>query len=109
MLDNKIDDLFLTIENSNEYIEYKKIGDILKKDPIISILIQEIKELQKEATYLEFNNDERYKEVDEIIASKVEELNNNVVYKEYLKKMKEFNKLILSSSNIIENYVNDKI
>ncbi len=108
MLD-KVDELFSSIENSNEYREYKKIGNILEKDPNISILIQEIKELQKEATYLESNNDIRYKEVDEIINKKVEELNQNKIYQEYLDKMKEFNKLILNSSNIIENYINDKI
>ncbi len=108
MLD-KVDELFSSIENSNEYREYKKIGNILEKDPNISILIQEIKELQKEATYLESNNDIRYKEVDEIINKKVEELNQNKIYQEYLDKMKEFNKLILNSSSIIENYINDKI
>ena len=109
MLDNKIEELFGTIETSEEYIEYKKIGDILDKDPNIMLLLQEIKELQKEATYLESNNDIRYKEVDEIIAKKVEELNKNEVYKEYLEKMQEFNKLILKSSNMLEGYFNTKI
>lgn len=109
MLDNKIEELFGTIESSSEYIEYKKIGDILDKDPNILMELQEIKELQKEATYLESNNDIRYKEVDEIIAKKVEELNNNEVYKEYLEKMREFNKLILNSSNMLESFINSKI
>ena len=109
MLDNKIEELFGTIESSSEYIEYKKIGDILDKDPNILMELQEIKELQKEATYLESNNDIRYKEVDEIIAKKVEELNNNEVYKEYLEKMREFNKLILKSSNMLESFINSKI
>ena len=56
--------------------------------------MQEIKDLQKEANYLEENNDIRYKDVENIIADKVEELNNNKIYQEYLDKMKEFNKLI---------------
>ena len=101
MLD-KVGKLFSNIENSNEYKEYKKIGNILEKDPNISILMQEIKELQKEAAYLESNNDERYKKVDEIIAKKVKQLNKNNIYKEYLKKMEEFNELLLDSS------INDK-
>lgn len=109
MLDNSIEELFGTIETSSEYIEYKKIGNILKKDLNILILIQEIKDLQKEAVYLEENNDIRYKEVDKIIATKVEKLNQNKIYQEYLEKMKKFNEIILKSSNILETYVNDKI
>jgi len=109
MIDNKIDELFDTIESSSEYLEYKKIGDILKKDKSIMKLMNEIKELQKEATLLEYNNDPRYKELDKIIEEKVIELNSNVVYQEYLNKMKEFNEILLNSSNIIEKYVNEKI
>jgi len=109
MIDNKIDELFDTIESSNEYLEYKKIGDILKKDNTISSLMHEIKNLQKEATLLEYNNDPRYKELDKIIEGKVEELNAKPVYQEYLNKMKEFNEILLNSSNIIEKYVNEKI
>ena len=89
-----VDELFCSIENSALYKEYIKIGDILKKDHTIYLLMQEIKDLQKEANYLEENNDIRYKDVENIIADKVEELNNNKIYQEYLDKMKEFNKLI---------------
>ncbi len=89
-----VDELFCSIENSALYKEYIKIGDILKKDHNIYLLMQEIKDLQKEANYLEENNDIRYKDVENIIADKVEELNNNKIYQEYLDKMKEFNKLI---------------
>lgn len=95
---DKVDELFSNIENSDEYKKYKIIGKILEKDPNISILMQEIKELQKEAIYLESNNDLRYKEVDKVIAIKVAELNNNEVYKEYLKEMKKFNEILLTSS-----------
>ena len=89
-----VDELFCSIENSALYKEYIKIGDILKKDHNIYLLMQEIKDLQKEANYLEENNDIRYKDVENIIADKVEELNNNKIYQEYLDKMKEYNKLI---------------
>ena len=89
-----VDELFCSIENSALYKEYIKIGDILKKDHTIYLLMQEIKDLQKEANYLQENNDIRYKDVENIIADKVEELNNNKIYQEYLDKMKEFNKLI---------------
>lgn len=109
MLDNKIDELFTTIEDSKEYKEYKKLGSILEKDPNITLSLNEIKELQKEATYLEENGDERYKQVDELIASKVKVLESNEIYKEYLSKMKEFNKIIATSSNIIEGYLNNNI
>lgn len=99
MLD-KVDELFSNIENSVEYKKYKTIGKILEKDPNIAILMQEIKELQKESIYLEANNDLRYKEVEKVIAVKVAELNDNKVYKEYLKEMRKFNEFVATSSQL---------
>ena len=109
MIDNKMEELFDTILNSKEYEEYKKIGDILKKDSSINGLINEIKSLQQEATFLEYNNDPKYKELDRIIDAKVKELNSKPVYQEYLHKMEEFNDIISSSSLMLEQYVNEKI
>lgn len=109
MIDNKMEELFETILNSSEYDEYKKIGDILEKDVSINQLINEIKELQQEATFLEYNNDPKYKELDKLIDEKVKELNAKPVYQEYLNKMEEFNEIIKTSSNMLEQYVNEKI
>lgn len=84
MSDNKLDELFNDIKNSSYYKEYKKIGKILEDDNEINMQINEIKELQKEASFLEANNDIRYKELDEIIKKRVEILNSNNNYKKYL-------------------------
>ena len=108
MIENKIDDLFKTIENSKEYQDYLKIGKSLEKDETINKLIEEIKELQQKSTMLEYNNDESYKEVDKEIELKVKELNSKPAYQEYLNKMDEFNDILAMSSKNLEDYVNEK-
>ena len=109
MIENKIDNLFNTIENSKEYKDYLKIGNSLKKDKRINLLIEEIKQLQKESTNLEYNNDPKYKEIDKIIEEKVNELNNIPAYKDYLNKMNKFNDILAMSSKTIEDYIDEKI
>ena len=85
------------------------MSDILNKDSEIKNILDEIKELEKEATYLENIGDERYKEVDEEIKRKADILNNNYVYQEYLNSMNDFNDEISMSSKIIEKYVEEKV
>lgn len=109
MIDNKIEELFDTIESSSEYQDYKKIETILKKDKSINELINEIKSLQKESVRLEYNHDNSYKEIDKKIELKVQELNNKPVYQEYLNKMNEINNILAMSSKMIEDYVEEKV
>ena len=90
-MNSSLEELFNSIENSSLYQEYLRMKDILRKDSEIKSLIDEIKELEKQATYLEYLGDESYKEIDEEIKRKAEILNNKQVYKEYLNKMDEFN------------------
>ena len=85
------------------------MSDILSKDMEIKNMLDEIKELEKEATYLENIGDERYKDIDEEIKRKADILNNNYVYQEYLNSMNEFNDEISMSSKMIENYVSEKV
>ena len=108
-MNNSLEELFNTIENSKLYQEYKKMENILSKDKEIKKLIDEIKELEKEATYLEYIGDERYKELDEEIQVKAEILNNKQVYQEYLNKMDELNNELAMSSKMIEKYVEEKV
>lgn len=57
-----------------EYKEYKQIVDIIEGGSEIKNLIErEIKKLQKEATYLEYHEDNRIK-IDSIIEEKTKEL-----------------------------------
>ena len=71
--------------------------------------IEEIKKLQKEATYLEYHEDNKYKEIDSIIKEKTKELNNNSKYQEYLSKLKKFNNTLLASSLLLEDYIDSKV
>ena len=112
MLENKIDELFITIKDSKEYLDYIKIKDKLDKDEEIKELIAEIKKLEQKATLLEYNNDPKYLEIDEITSQKVAKLNENKinkVYQEYLQTMKKLNEVLATSSKMIEEYINDKI
>lgn len=109
IVDSKLEELFNTITNSSVYQEYVKIANILNQDKEIKILIEEIKELEKEATYLENIGDDRYKEIDELIKKKADILNNKHIYQEYLNKMEEFNDELAISSKMIEKYVEEKV
>ena len=109
MIESSIEELFNSINNSNEYKEYKLIVDTLESNKEVIDLIEEIKKLQKEAVKLEYKYDDKYLEVDKIIKEKEEILNNNKDYQEYLSKLKKFNNTLLASSSLIEDYVTDKV
>lgn len=109
MINNSLEELFNSIENSNLYKEYKKMSSILSKDEEIKKLIDEIKELEKQATYLEQIGDEKYKEIDEEIKRKADILNSKHIYQEYLERMDEFNNELAMSSKMIESYVSEKV
>ena len=109
MVNSSIEELFNSIENSSLYKKYKQMSDILSKDDNIKKILDDIKELEKEATYLENIGDDRYKEVDEEIKRKADILNNNYVYQEYLNSMNDFNDEISMSSKMREQYVEEKV
>ena len=67
MINNSIEELFNSIENSSLYKRYKMMNDILSKDSNIKKIFDQIKCLEQEATYLESIGDDKYKEVDEEI------------------------------------------
>ena len=109
MINSSISELFNTIENSKLYKDYKKMADILNRDSEIKEIIDEIKKLEKKATYLESIGDNKYLEIDEIIKEKANILNNKQVYIEYLEKMEEFNNELAISSNMINKYISEKV
>ena len=59
MIESSIEELFNSINNSNEYKEYKLIVNTLESNKEVIDLIEEIKKLQKEAVNLEYKNDDR--------------------------------------------------
>ncbi len=108
-MDNKIDELFETIENSSEYLEYQNINKLLKNNREINDLIESIKELQKKSTKLEYTNNLKYKELDKEIKKKITILHRYPLYNEYLNKMNELNDILAMSSNMIEKYIEEII
>ena len=109
MIETKIDELFETIKNSKEYLAYQNIGEVLKDNDEVNNLVDEIKKLQQKSVRLEEENNPQYKEVDKLIEEKVNTLNAIPVYQEYLRRMDEFNDVIASSRNNIEEYINSKL
>ena len=75
MIESSIEELFNSINNSNEYKEYKLIVNTLESNKEVIDLIEEIKKLQKEAVNLEYKNDDRYLELDKLIKEKEKILN----------------------------------
>ena len=109
MINDSIDTLFESIKNSKEYNEYLNISNVISKSDELNGLINEIKKLQKESVNLEYSGDIRYKEVDNEIEKRVEVLNSNPLYKEYLRRMDSLNNILSESSYTIEKYINEKI
>lgn len=109
MINSSIEELFHSIENSDLYKKYRQMEEILSKDDGIKKTLEEIKDLEKEATYLESVGDMRYKEIDEEIKKKADCLNQNYVYQEYLNSMDAFNDELSMSSKMIEKYVEEKV
>ncbi|MBR3161734.1 MAG: YlbF family regulator [Bacilli bacterium] len=109
MINKKIEELFKTIEESEEYKKYLKIGEVLNSDKETMKLIEQIKKLQQKSVNMEYNNNPKYKEIDKEIKKKVDILNAKPIYQEYLKQMNNFNNILAESSNNIEKYINSKI
>lgn len=106
---DKIEELFTSIESSEEYKSYLNIKKIIENNEEINELVNTIKRLQQESVKLEYKNDPKYKEIDEKIEEYVNKLNSIPIYKEYLQKMNEFNDILAQSSFNIEKYINSKI
>lgn len=109
MIESSIEELFESINSSKEYKEYQEIVSILNNNREVKDMIEEIKDLQKEATKLEYNNDDKYKEIDKVIEDKSNKLKENKDYKEYLSKLKKFNTALLASSSMLQEYVDEKV
>ena len=109
MIENKIEELFNSINRSNEYREYQEMVAILDKNEEIKQLITEIKSLQKKATNLEYQQNEDYNQVDKIIEEKLKILKSKKDYQEYQDKLVAFNRVLTVSSLLLEDYINDKV
>lgn len=109
MINEKIDSLFETIYNTKEYIEYKKIKDLLNTNEEIRTIIENIKKLQKEATHLEVNNDNTYKEIDKNIKDNFKLLESYPLYNEYINKKEQLNDILSSVTYNLNQYLDNII
>ena len=109
MIESSIENLFTEINNSNEYKEYINILNILKENKEVNNLIEEIKSLEKKATKLEYEKNQKYIEIDKQIEEKTKVLNSNKEYQEYLSKLKAFNNTLLASSSLLDEYIEEKV
>ena len=109
VIESSIEELFNAINNSNEYKEYLSITEELNNNKEVMNLIDDIKKLEKEATKLEYNGDDKYKDIDKEIEEKTNILNNNSSYKDYLSKLKRFNNTLIASSSLLEDYIDSKV
>lgn len=108
-MQNKLEELFHAIEESQEYQDYLQIGNVIEGDEEIHGLVSEIKKLQQRSVELEYKGDNTYKEVDQVIEKKVRLLNSKPLYQEYLRRMDQFNDILSESTHQIEGYINSKI
>lgn len=109
VINQSLEELFYSIENSKLYKEYKKMEDILSKDSNIRTMIDEIKELEKMATMLEESGDLEYKNIDKMIEEKSHILESNPIYQEYMVRMNELNEELANSSYMINSYIDEKV
>ena len=92
-------------------------GDNLKNEGVLRDLIQEIGTItgktvpksQEDKIVNAIVTDKVPKNIDKMIEEKVSILNSKPIYKEYLRRMNEFNDILAESSNTIEKYINDKV
>lgn len=109
MINEKIDSLFNSIYNTNEYIEYNKIKELLSTNQEINDLIENIKKLQKEATYKESINDISYKQIDQEINKLIKLLESYPLYNEYINKKENLNNILSMITYNINKYLENII
>ncbi len=106
-IEKKTKELVESIKEDNKYKEYLSLKKKLTDNRDIMSKIEKIKRLQKEyiqSAYLD-------KEIKAKLDKLNKELNNNVLYKEYLLKEKEINNILINIKEglniIFENILNE--
>ncbi|MDO5569102.1 MAG: YlbF family regulator [bacterium] len=107
MIDKLTDKLFTSIKQSSEYKNYLKARKKVDNNMHIISLLTTIKKMQQEATKKEYKKDIGYKIIDKEINKLKEELDNNVLYQDYLTKKEELNNMLSMIVDIINKYVED--
>ena len=98
---NKVDEIIKDIESSNEYQKYLLLKDKISNDKELIRLINEVKILQKDVVH-HLNKKDLLKE-------KLEELDNNPLYREYNNTISEINNTFAIIESSINNYFQNKL
>ena len=98
---NKIDEIINLIENSSEYQKYLSLKKDLDNDKEITLLISEIKILQKDIVH--------HLDKKEKLNKKIKELESIPLYIEYQNTVASLNNTYAIIEQRINNYLNKKV
>ena len=98
---NKVDEIIKDIESSNEYQKYLLLKDKIFNDKELIRLINEVKVLQKDVVH--------HLNKKELLEEKLEELDNNPLYREYNNTISEINNTFAIIESSINNYFQNKL
>ena len=98
---NKIDEIINLIENSSEYQKYLSLKKDLDNDKEITLLISEIKILQKDVVH--------HLDKKELLNKKINELESIPLYREYQNTVASLNNTYAIIEQRINNYINKKV
>lgn len=102
----KVDELIDIIKNSSDYKKYKSLQEIMKNDKEIMHLIDEVKSCQKKIVKLKASGDD-ITELETIISTNLEKLNNIPLYVEYSYLQADLNELFQIIKNTTEKCLED--
>lgn len=98
---NKIDDVILSIKDTDEYVRYLKILKQVENSNIINEYIEKIKQIQKELV-----KTPSIKLTDELNKYK-KELNEIPLYMDYIDSINDVNEILLNVKSKIETFITD--
>lgn len=92
----KIDEIINKIENSEDYLKYLDFKKKIENNKDLVSLISEVKILQKDVVH--------HMDKKNLLNSKIDELNNNPLYREYNNTIYEINNTYAILENNLNNY-----
>jgi cell fate (sporulation/competence/biofilm development) regulator YmcA (YheA/YmcA/DUF963 family) len=106
----EINELIITIKGTDTYKNYLHILNQVEDSEDINHLVSEIKKLQQDAVKEEsINHQDKVLELDKIINSKINELNNIPLYIDYINACNEVNNLLNLTKEKFQTYFDNII
>ena len=98
---DKVDEIIKEIENSEDYKKYLKLKEEINKNKNLVLLINEVRQLNKDFTHKLVKKGE--------LDKKTNELNNHPLYREYLNIISEINNNFAIIETRINSYFKRKL